>query len=112
MMPPPRCRLCMAEDLERIARRQRGGDRITLMNVVVDLRNRSGCVHLAVQGTGEILGGLWVWTACGHGGDRLCMCARVEHVNCELCQRKAAAAMKQQRESEERTALVRAETEE
>jgi hypothetical protein len=83
-MKPPICRICLAEDLVRIAKTIEMPDRGVLVTAAADMRMRKGCVHLAEEGEGQ-LSGMWFWSACGKRSDHHSTCSNPEHVNCGQC---------------------------
>ncbi len=88
-MKQPICRICLANEVVRIAKTIEMPDRGFLVSAAADIRQRRGCVHLAVPGSGPVEG-IWCWTACGKRGDYYSTCTNPEHVVCELCQSKQA----------------------
>jgi hypothetical protein len=83
-MKPPICRICLAEDLVRIAKIIEMPDRGVLVTAAADMRMRRGCVHLAEEGEGQ-LSGMWFWSACGKRSDHHSTCSNPDHVTCGQC---------------------------
>jgi hypothetical protein len=83
-MKKPTCRMCLAEDLVRIAKTIDMPDRGVLVTAAADMRMRQGCVHLAEEGKGQ-WSGLWYWNACGRVSRHRSSCHKPEHVTCLQC---------------------------
>jgi hypothetical protein len=77
-MKKPKCRICLADDLCRIAKTIDMPDRGVLVTAAADMRMRQGCVHLAKDGA-------WPWNACGRVSRNRSSCHNPEHVTCLQC---------------------------